>query len=132
MTPCKILIIDDDEDDVEILTKAFTDTGVIDICHVHSANQAFNYLADVAFEFLPKLIITDMHLAGVTGKEFLFNIKGLEKYKHIQVVIFSSAMSDQEFEKCRKLGALDYLIKPSTFGEYIRVATDIIGRIELN
>lgn len=46
MDDCKILIIDDDEDDVGILTEAFTACGVDSIHYVFSAMQAFMYLQD--------------------------------------------------------------------------------------
>jgi CheY-like chemotaxis protein len=131
MVLCKILIVDDDEDDVEILVDAFTKSGMDSVHYVYSATQAFIYLQTVELIFLPKLIVTDHFLPGITGAEFLKDLKGMEPYKHIHVVILSSVQSDSAIERYLELGALDYLVKPNSFAEYIRVATDIKSRAGL-
>ena len=46
MSGCKILIIDDDEDDVEILSDAFAQCGVEGVHYVFTAMQAFIYLQE--------------------------------------------------------------------------------------
>ena len=125
MTLCKILIIDDDTDDVEILADVFKNTGVDAVHYVHTAMQAFIYLEEVKNIELPKLIITDMHLPGITGQEFLEDLKGMEPYKHIHVIVLSSHKSERDIEKSRQLGALDYIAKPFTYDQYIKVAEDI-------
>jgi hypothetical protein len=43
MDVCEILMIDEDEDDVEILTTAFLQSGVNAVRHVKTAMQAFMY-----------------------------------------------------------------------------------------
>jgi len=125
MVLCKILIIDDDEDDVEILSQAFTESGVDGVHYVYSAMQAFIYLETLEHTCLPKLIVTDLFLPGITGAEFLKDLKGMELYKNIHVVILSSIKSDKEIDRYREMGALDYLIKPSSYDEYVKVAADI-------
>lgn len=76
MKPCKILIIDDDSEDVEILSDVLKTSGVDSVHHVHTAMDAFMYLQNwESSELLPKLIITDMHLRGITGEEFLIDLK---------------------------------------------------------
>ena len=82
MAFCKLLIIDDDKEDVEILTEAFSECGVNEIQYVFSAMQAFMYLQSIDNkEDLPKLIITDLYLPGISGKEFLTDLKRMEKYQ---------------------------------------------------
>ena len=44
MALCKILIIDDDTDDVEILADAFKNSGVDGVHYEHTAMRAFMYL----------------------------------------------------------------------------------------
>lgn len=131
MADCKILIIDDDEDDVEILVDAFTKSGVNGVQYVHSAMQAFMYLQQVAVDCLPKLIVTDHFLPGITGAEFLKDLKAMDKYKHIPVIVLASTKSDKELERYRQMGALDYMIKPVSYDEYVQVATDIKSKVEI-
>ncbi|WP_242692113.1 response regulator [Aridibaculum aurantiacum] len=131
VVPCTILIIDDDEDDVAILSEAFTQCGVDGVHYVFSGMKAFMYLQGVEPDCLPKLIITDHFLPGMTGAEFLKDLKGMEKYKHIHVVVLSTTKSEKEIEKYREMGALDYLIKPTSYDDYVRVAADMKSRAGL-
>lgn len=55
MNACKILVIDDDEDDVEILANSFLQSGVDAMHHVKTAMEAFMYLETAEQECLPKL-----------------------------------------------------------------------------
>jgi CheY-like chemotaxis protein len=130
MADCKVLIIDDDEDDVGILAEALTKCGVDGVHYVFSAMQAFMYLEEVAPECLPKLIITDLYLPGMTGAEFLIDLKNMDKYKDIHVIVLSTFKSPKELEKYRQMGAADYLEKPSTYQEYLSVAAEMKKRIE--
>ncbi len=132
MASCKILIIDDDLDDVEILTGAFKSTGVESVHYEHTAMQAFAYLEKFKSpEDLPKLIVTDSLLPGISGSEFLANLKEVELFKHINVIVLSGSKTAKEIERYRKLGAIDYIIKPHTYDEYQKVALDIKTRLDL-
>jgi CheY-like chemotaxis protein len=126
MPPCKILIIDDDTDDVEILADVFKTIGVDAVHYVHTAMQAFMYLEEVKMNTeLPRLIVTDMHLPGITGQEFLEDLKGMVPYNNIHVIVLSSHKSERDIENARQLGALDYILKPNTYDQYLKVAEDI-------
>lgn len=122
---CKILVIDDDDDDVEILTNAFLESGVESMHYVKTAMEAFMYLETLDAGSLPKLIITDNFLPGISGKEFLADLKGMNKYKHIPVVVFSTSKSEDEIEVYKKIGIMDYLVKPSSYDEYLQVAAKL-------
>jgi CheY-like chemotaxis protein len=130
MPPCKILIIDDDVDDVEILADAFQQCGVWDVQYVYTAMQAFSYLESVAnSKDLPKLIVTDMHLPGMTGQEFLTDLKKMELYRHILVIVLSSTKSPSEIKKALDLGADEYFEKPYSYAEYKKVAAHIAEKL---
>lgn len=123
MPICQILIIDDDNDDVEILAEAFTRSGVQKVHYVYTAMQAFNYLQEVdKDEDLPKLIVTDLYLPGISGAEFLTDLKKMERYKHIPVIVLSTVKSDREIERYKQMGAKEYLRKPTSYQEYLEVA----------
>jgi len=129
MPGTKILIIDDDADDVEILSEAFTSSGVESVHYVHSAMEAFMYLEKLDPQHLPKLVVTDMYLPGITGAEFLIDLKRMDRYKHIHVIVLSTIKSDKEIERYKQMGAIDYLQKPSSYEEYLQVAQNIRDRI---
>lgn len=129
MEGSKILIIDDDHDDVEILSDVFKSTGVESVHYVHSAMEAFIYLQRQTTESLPKLIVTDLYIPGITGEEFLIDLKKMDRYKHIHVVVLSTIKSPAEIEKYRQLGASDYIQKPSSYQEYEAVARNITDKV---
>src|SRR4051812_40618795 len=102
---CKILIIDDDTDDIEILAEAFTQSGVERVHFVHTAMQAFLYLQTIEDpRNLPSLIVTDLYLPGISGRQFLEDLKKMDKYARIHVIILSSIKSEKEIEKYREMG----------------------------
>jgi CheY-like chemotaxis protein len=129
MATNNILIIDDDTDDVEILAEVFTQSGVQGVHYVHSVMEAFIYLEQLKENALPKLIVTDMYLPGITGAEFLIDLKKMEPYKDIHVIVLSTMKSNVEIERYKQLGAVDYLQKPSSYEEYFQVAKNIKERL---
>jgi DNA-binding NarL/FixJ family response regulator len=47
-----------------------------------------------------------MYLPGITGMAFLADLKRMDKYKHIHVIVLPSVKSRDEIEKYKQLGAL--------------------------
>jgi CheY-like chemotaxis protein len=131
MKQCGILIIDDDIDDVEILAEAFNKSGVEGVHYVHTAMQAFMYLQSTDMDCLPKLIVTDYYLPGISGPEFLKDLKAMPKYRDIPVVILSTTKSEKEIENYKALGMLEYIQKPNTYEEYMKVAAILTSKIKL-
>ncbi|HEX8331879.1 MAG TPA: response regulator [Segetibacter sp.] len=131
MKHCEILIIDDDKDDVELLSEAFSKYGVQHIHHVTSVPEAYKYLEEVHPECIPKLIITDLYLPMITGDDFLKQIKSTEKYKDVHVVILSSVRVDSELVRLKEMGASDFLAKPMSYDEYLEMASEIKSKVGL-
>jgi CheY-like chemotaxis protein len=132
MSACKILIIDDDTDDIEILAEAFAQSGVSSVHYVHTGMQAFIYLQQFeGKEELPKLIVTDLYLPGIRGDQLLADLKRMDKYKHIHVIVLSSSKTQQEIERYLEMGAADYLVKPTSYSDYVQVAKAMLEKINL-
>ena len=131
MLECKILIIDDDEEDVQILVDAFTQCGVDSVHYVFTAMQAFMYLQATRPDRLPKLIVTDHYLPGMSGAEFLKDLKGMDKYKHIPVIVLATIKSERELQRYKEMGAVDYLVKPESYEDYVMVAAEIKNKAKV-
>jgi DNA-binding NarL/FixJ family response regulator len=67
----------------------------------------------------------------MSGADFLKDLKCMDKYKHIHVMVLSTVKTDKELERYKEMGADDYLIKPSSYSEYVKVAADIKSRVGL-
>ena len=60
----------------------------------------------------PALVISDIHMPRMDGKEFLYYLKRNELFKHIPVVILSSEESTTERINLLEAGAEDFILKP--------------------
>jgi len=131
MNQCDILIIDDDSDDIEILSDVFIKNGIKKIHYEKSAPLALNYLQTFTNKAdLPCLIVSDLYLRGMDGGEFLQTIKALPDLQHIPVILLSTQCTARDVEKYRNMGARDFIVKPSSYDDYIKLGASIKKTIE--
>ena len=131
MKKCDILIIEDDTDDLEILSEALQESGIDCLHYEDSLSKAFAYLKDITYrDELPKLIITDFYLRGKTGIELIAELRKVEAYKDIPVIVLSSQRHQKDIDKYREMGAAEYLVKPSTYQEYLQMANYLKTKME--
>ncbi|WP_414528153.1 response regulator [Nodularia chucula] len=102
-----ILIVDDANTNLEIISKALTDVGFA----VITATDGEKALQQIAHT-LPDLILLDVVMPKIDGLETCKKFK--ENYQTRDIpVIFMTAISDTETKvKCFGLGAVDYITKP--------------------
>jgi two-component system chemotaxis response regulator CheY len=103
----KILIIDD-KDEFRALTKTILSTKY----DVEAAVNGINALSILQSGYLPDLIITDLTMPVLGGKDFLEQLKSSGAFKDIPVFILSSIVKSDEKIKLINMGANDYLEKP--------------------
>jgi DNA-binding response OmpR family regulator len=101
-----ILIVDDNESSIAILTKILSpDYSII------STDRGEDGIS-TAKTFLPDVILLDIMMDGMDGYEVITALKKSEKTKNIPVLFITSLDSEGEEEKGLLLGASDYIIKP--------------------
>ncbi|MBC7767033.1 response regulator [Arenimonas sp.] len=59
----------------------------------------------------PNIIVLDLMLPGESGFKILEKLKAEKKTKHIPVIIISNISLASDIEKCKNLGAIEYIIK---------------------
>lgn len=93
----------------------------------YQVDAAFNAIEarDMLKKRTPDLIMLDLIMPGVNGFDFLAELKKKPKTKDTPVIVVSNLCQEGDMERCRKLGAADYLIK-SNF--YMR---DVLDRIKV-
>ena len=100
---CCMLVEDDPEDQeffLEALHSVSSNTG----CYaVSNGEEALFTLLQEGFK--PDWIFTDLNMPRMGGLEFLKILKGIEKFKHIPVIVYSSDHSEAQIEKAKGLGA---------------------------
>lgn len=130
MVTCRILIVDDDRDDLDLLCSSFHEIGVKEVNAVESVQEAIEFLQNADDKkVLPKLIVTDLNMPGQCGYELLKILKTTPLYMHIPVIIFSTSISEKEIKKSLSLGALDYIPKPILIEDYIDLVSKMNKRI---
>ena len=115
-----MMIIDQDEEDVLMFRKALS---IVD-------NNAAFYSAPNGIEalillwqkikMLPDFIFLNMNIEKMTGEECLINLKNHLSFRHIPVIMYSTALT-HDHSHFRNLGALSVIVKPSTFANICKV-----------
>ena len=121
----RILIIDDDIEDRFLIEIAFKDIGRSDfITFAENGQYALDALniAHDSKEDLPRLVVLDLNMPRMSGTEVLREIKLHEEYKDIEVVIFSTAISEWDKKECLKYGVKNYIVKPLTYNGFLNTA----------
>jgi CheY-like chemotaxis protein len=123
----RILYADDDVDDK---------TWVVETCKalrfslklefVENGRQALEYLASHSHDELPSLIVLDLNMPEMDGRQTLQRIKANEKYKDIPVIIVTTSSSKADIETCKRLGATLYLIKPDTYADWQNIIKQFV------
>lgn len=114
----RLLIADDDIDDVELIKAFFTENKLqIQINEVYDGEILLEHLrADT--RNLPQLILLDLNMPKKSGLEALQEIKMNEVFRKIPVVIFSTSTTNKDIEKAYELGASCFVSKPDNLDEW--------------
>jgi len=109
----KILIIDDSKTVRAVLNRVLSDGGYTDILFCNSASEAYDIFLKPENEFNDTdLIILDIHMPGMDGIEFTREIKKIDKYNDIPIIIVTSSDMASSMEKVFEAGANDFIKKP--------------------
>ena len=110
----KILVVDDDDNIKQIIIFKLKNTGY----EVYSATNGVE-----ALEFLKKqkvdLIITDVMMPFMTGKELIVELKQNPETKSIPTIMLTSRILEKEIVEGLSLGAEDYIKKPFSPNELL-------------
>ena len=108
----KILIVDDDVDTVELLTKRFHAEGY----HTSEAYDGEQALKQVE-EYQPDVILLDIMMPKIDGYEVCKRLKGSEGTKRIPIIMLTAKGKIPDKVKGLGIGADDYIAKPFDYRE---------------
>ena len=103
----KILIVDDQEENCAVLQRRLEKEGHTCLS-VQDGETALARLASEAFD----LVLLDIMMPGIDGREVLRRIKTDEKLRHLPVIMISALDQIESVVGCIEQGAEDYLPKP--------------------
>jgi CheY-like chemotaxis protein len=129
--PLDILLVEDDAADQKLIKSMIEKQGIAcDLCIVRSAEEALDVLRpgkgfNGGFT-RPDLIILDLNMPGMGGREFLKHVKADEGLKQIPVVILTCSTSERDILECYQLQAAGFITKPAGLVELERVIGEIV------
>lgn len=124
-----ILLVEDDPGDVE-LTREGLATGkmFVNLHTVEDGILALRYLrGEAPYEdaVRPDIILLDLNLPRMDGRETLREIKADERLRGIPVVVLTTSEADTDILKCYDLGASCYISKPVGFEAFLKVVRSL-------
>jgi CheY-like chemotaxis protein len=121
----RILLVEDDPHDVELILTALTEQHLANaVVVVRDGVEALDYL-DRKGTFggraggNPVLILLDLKLPRLNGLDVLRCIKADEQMRLVPVVILTSSREDRDLAECYRLGVNAYVVKPVRFTEFM-------------
>lgn len=131
-----LLMVEDSVADVRLMIEAIKEVGLDDLLTPHyayNADEAYALLEsskniDVKFD----LILLDLNMPKVSGKEILSKIKSDDELKNIPVFILSNSDYKADMIDCYNLKADSYLQKPTDFKRLIDFFTCVKQSLEIN
>lgn len=123
-----ILYAEDDLDDLFMIRQAFEQfDGSTQLLHVTNGFEALEQLNEAKEQkALPCLVILDINMPGMNGREALIRIRQSEDFKKIPVVLFTTSSSDLDKAFAKKWGA-EFITKPLMFGELEQLAKRFVS-----
>lgn len=111
-----VLWADDDMDDLMLMRHVLQDLDEeYSIKEVHNGREALDYLETVKQDTaLPCLIILDMNMPVLNGKETLNLIKKDDALKNIPLVFFTTSSSELDKMYCKRFG-VEMITKPPRY-----------------
>jgi len=125
-----LMVAEDDADDRFLMQSALDETGFKEqVTFVDNGIELINFLESITDNktstLYPKLILLDLNMPKMDGREVLKKIKAHDLFKKIPVVVFSTTKNQIEVKRCYDLGANTYVVKPVSYDLLVATIRDI-------
>lgn len=124
--PKEILLVEDNPDDVELTRIAFEEAKAAHLLRVVSDGaEALDYLfargkhADRDPANLPSLVLLDLNLPKLDGREVLQAIRANEATRMLPVVVLTTSAEPFDVDATYALGVNSYIRKPVDFEQFV-------------
>lgn len=114
-----ILLVEDNQSDIRIITQSLAGQFNIDV--VNDGNEAIEYLK----KKVPHLIILDLNLIQMNGKEVIKRIKSNNRLRTIPVIVYTTSRNKDDIKELYELGANAYITKPFNLSQAKKVLSSL-------
>lgn len=126
--PIVLLMAEDDADDRLLVKDALEESRVLNVLHfVEDGEQLLDYLrrqgrySDPETSPRPGLILLDLNMPRMDGREALRAIKADPELRRIPVVVMTTSKAEEDIFRSYDLGASSYITKPVTFERLVEL-----------
>ena len=125
-----ILMADDDPDDQILLQEALKENNIPNsVCFVENGEELLDFLHKrekfEGVEFSPGLILLDLNMPKMDGRQALKLLKEDPVLKKIPIVVLTTSRADSDILECYDLGVNSFISKPVNFAELVDVTREI-------
>jgi two-component system response regulator len=124
--PRAVLYAEDDPDDRLLAEIAHRESGAVNpLVFVANGEEALDYLrrsgtdVDGSDRPTPGIVLLDLNMPGIDGRETLRIIRADPRLKRIPVVILTTSAAEDDIALSYDAGANSYIVKPSAFGSLV-------------
>lgn len=125
----EILLVEDDAGDVLMTKEALADAKMMNNLHVvPNGEEAMQFLlreGPYADAPRPGLILLDLNLPRVDGREVLARVKSDDALRRIPVVVLTTSEAEEDILRSYDLHANAYVTKPVDFEQFVTVVRQI-------
>lgn len=132
MNSSEILLVEDSPDDAELTRIAFAEASIPNpLVVVRDGAEALDYMfarggwshRDPASQ--PALVLLDLNLPKLDGREVLQAIRGDERTRSLPVVVLTTSVEPFDVEASYALGVNSYIRKPVDFEEFVSAVRQV-------
>ncbi len=127
--PIEVLLVEDDPGDVVMTREALAESKVMNELHVVSNGEdALRFLRrEAPYEDAPRpgLVLLDLNLPRVDGREVLAEVKSDPELRRIPIVVLTTSQAEEDIIRSYDLHANAFVSKPVDFDRFLEVVRQV-------
>ena len=127
----EILLIEDDKIEVMKFHRTLKKLGLNHkVIEANNGEEALKILEDR--EHLPDIILLDLNMPKISGKEFLRILKNDNQLRYLPTIILSTSSNHRDLQECFEIGIAGYIIKPLKYEDYMSKIEKVLAYWNIN
>ena len=132
LKPIRIHMCDDDPDDQLLVSDALEEARLgNDIDFTNNGKELMQYLnregqfSHLVDQPLPGLILLDLNMPVMDGREVLSKIKQHEKFRSIPIIVLTTSKAEADIARTYDMGVNSFIMKPVSFDSLVDMVKSV-------
>ncbi|HEX3693970.1 MAG TPA: response regulator [Polyangia bacterium] len=128
----RILLVEDNEDDIALTLRAFERAKLREqVAVARDGREALDFImgqgqyAGREVDRMPELILLDLNLPKLGGLQVLEQLRQHAASRYVPVVVLTSSVEERDITESYRLGANSYVQKPVDFSQFLEATRDL-------